>query len=325
MRAWVMKLGVLGVVSAGALTAGALMGGVFLGMGPAQAQETSSFSVQRGPVLPRPLEQQKLAGSQVYYLGRHGNMNGWMMVRGGQPEFYYAPEDNSVLVMGFLFDKEGNPVTPMQLTRLQQSQQRDITDMVVPQSHIAPNSPSADETNNNEAKNDTTNDVIAEAANDNVTELKAMSPGEQLYQEVTNGAKLLWGQDNAPAIYAFIDPNCVHCHHFLTDIAPKVESGEVAVNILPVGYNARSVKQAAFILASADGVERMLRYKDGEGGALPEANINTDAVNKNVDIQAKWGLQATPVLVYKSNQGEVRLVRGRPASVTNLINDLTAN
>lgn len=284
----------------------------------AHAQATT-----REPVLPRPLEQQRITGSQVYYLGKHGIMNGWVLVRSGQPEFYYAPEDNSALILGILFDKEGNPLTPQQLVSLQQSKQRDITDMVVPHNLADENlaTPAPAEA----APTQTTQSQTAapSAAATNMSELKPMGPGQQLLQEVSNGAKVLWGAESAPTLYAFIDPNCVHCHHFLTDVTPLVDAGELAINILPVGYNPRSVKQAAFMLASADGIQRLMRYKNGERDALPEADVSQVAIQNNVAIQAKWGLQATPVIIYETPKGEVRLVRGRPSDIPNLINDLT--
>ena len=63
------------------------------------------------------------------------------------------------------------------------------------------------------------------------------------------GRRRLGGSASVPTFYAFIDPNCPHCQQFLREVEPYVTGGKVAVHMIPVGYDDRSRKQAAFALA----------------------------------------------------------------------------
>lgn len=281
------------------------------------------------PKLPNALEQQKLAGGQVIYLGQHGSMHGWVLVRRGQPEFYYAPEDGSALVMGILFDKEGRPVTPAQVSAIRGDAQRNLSNMVKPVVPEVPAMP-AQEAPVQEAPTQTAPSKetpvvsVPQVGAINLQKPEpevAPTPARQLYNDVKNGAKLLWGREGVPVIYAFIDPNCGHCRRFMNEIAPFVDEGRVAVEILPVGFRQNSINQAAFMLAADDGVERLLRYKDGDASALPDDNISTTAVDHNLNVLTDWDLRLTPVIIYETPKGDIRLVRGRPYDVPSLIKD----
>lgn len=294
---------------------------------PVFAQQAIQAKGQPEP--PKPLQQQMLAGGQVIYLGKHGSLNGWVLIRQGQPEFYYAPEDGSGLVMGILFDNEGRPITPVQITAIQEEAQRRLGNLVKPNevpdaAPVTPTPAPAPTPVENVAP--ALAPAPAPAANLTMGAIEqkpqvAPSPARQLFNDVKNGAKLLWGREGAPVIYAFIDPNCVHCGRFMTDIQPFVDKGEIAVQILPAGFSLNSVNQAAFMMAASDGVERLLRYKNGEKEALPVDNADTTAVDHNMQILTDWDLRLTPVVIYETPKGDIRLVRGRPSDVQVLMKD----
>jgi protein-disulfide isomerase len=135
---------------------------------------------------------------------------------------------------------------------------------------------------------------------------------------------VLWGKAGLPAFYAFVDPNCPHCQYFLKQVEPFVNAGEVAVHLILVGYNDKSRQQAALVLASGDGPQRLVAYAKGQADQLPAPEkISVDAVKANVDLMHDWDLTATPIIVYQAGKGgEIKLIRGRPLDMAGAVKDL---
>ena len=90
--------------------------------------------------------------------------------------------------------------------------------------------------------------------------------------------------------------------------------------------NADSARRAAVLLASANPGERLKQYAAGDTAALPAPEtINTEAVEKNVQVMVKNRFDVTPVIVYKTQGGKIRLIRGRPLDYDNVIRDIREN
>ncbi len=334
------------------------------------------------PPMPLPLKEQEKRGAQVYYLGRFETLDSWVMVRTGQPEFYYATPDNKALVMGILFNGRGDMLTGEQLKTLQAQQQAGIAAMTQKQVDVPQLPPSSTDTQINPsgvapspapatapvqapaqapvpaptsavdpvtglplaaapatqqpgaqqpAPQPATQPAAAPAApgtqlNNVANTFEVATPAVRLYTDASNATSIAWGGAGLPTFYAFIDPNCPHCQQFLREVETYVTGGKVAVHMIPVGYDDRSRKQAAFALAATDGATRMVNYAKGNASDLPAPDeINTEAVRANTMLLKQWNLLATPMIVYRAGgpQGPVRLIRGRPLDIANAVNDLT--
>lgn len=268
---------------------------------PALAQEKTSVI----PDYPAPLQVLVDKGAQLRYLGTSHGMDGWIAMYQGQEQYYYITADKKAFVTGLMFDNDGKPVTIEQVKNLQK-QNGGVLDMLaedVPQ-------PKPEE----ETK---TPNSVSEA-------LKTKSPGERMFADVENSNWVTLGAAQAPIIYAFIDPQCPHCHEFIKEVKESyVDKGLVQIRLIPVGFFDGSLPQAAFVLAAPDGVDRFLRQVNGEKDALPvKGDMSTQAVQKNMALMQAWKFNVTPLITYRSRAGEVKIIRGKPKDLNALIADL---
>lgn len=315
------------------------------------------ISAPNTPKMPKPLEEHRSRGAQVFYLGRYNTLEGWAMIRAGQPEFYYATLDGQALVMGFLFDGDGNLMTGEQLKKIDLSQKSGVVDMMASQipplpESTAPDGPQPAAADKGQAPKPAATEPAtatpapapatgtsaatpaAPAAAAVVTpvpetgnKLVKTQPAESLFAQMQGGSSVLLGNPMVPAFYAFVDPNCEHCKRFLNEVAPSVLKGVVAVRILPVGFTEKSRKQAAFVLASKDGASQFLDYARGNEAALPAPEgLDTKSIDTNTQIMSTWNLDGTPIIVYRAaGSGEVKIIVGRPVDIAAAITDLTGS
>lgn len=275
---------------------------------PFTANAQDALSTIGNPPMPKPLREQQSAGAQVYYVGRFEGLDGWVMVRESQPEFYYATLDGKALVMGFLFDADGNLLTGEQLKKLTAAQKAGL-DSIVKADPATTIPPAAS--------------AVTPPADSVFAQPTQSGPAALLYSDVQSAAGLTLGQAGLPTFYAFIDPNCPHCQQFLKDIEPHVNAGKLALRIIPVGFSADSLKQASSALASVDGAQRFMNYAKGDTTAMPgPEGINTEAVTRNTGLMQSWNLTATPTILYRTPKGDVKIIRGNPRKMDAVIADL---
>lgn len=282
---------------------------------------------QNTPSMPKPLADHKARGAQVYYLGRYDILEGWVMIRAGQPEFYYSTPGSNAIVMGLLFSPDGELITTSQLEKLPLD--TGLADMMTPATppaaQVAAPAAAAPAPQTPAPAATPTPAAAPPAAASVADELVPNTPANKMYLEVQAAGQVVFGEPGKPAFYAFIDPNCQHCQRFMREIEPYVSAGTVAVHILPVGFDDRSKRQAAFLLGAADGGMRMAAYAKGQSDQLPAPEgLATQAVERNVDLMRNWGMDATPMLVYRAaGDKKVRIVRGRPHDLAATVKDLT--
>ncbi len=252
------------------------------------------------PPLPRPLEVYVEQGAQIRYLGRENRYDGWMTIKNGVEEYYYVPvNDRSIFFMGMMFDDNGKVITFEQIKRLQK-QSDSLLNTLVGESPVK-------------------KDAEEEKAK------KPESPAQQLYRDVEYSNWVMLGDANAPYIYVFIDPQCPHCHDFMKDLKDKyIKSGKLQVRIIPVGVlKEESKKQAAFIMAAPNGGDLWLEYIEGNKNAISsDERLNTQGVERNHALMSRWKFNETPLTIYKSKTGEIKLLRGRAKNIDDIINDL---
>lgn len=117
------------------------------------------------------------------------------------------------------------------------------------------------------------------------------------------------GPDEAPTLYAFVDPNCVFCHRFYNDVKPLIEAGKLQVHFVNVAIlKASSAGRAAAILEADDPAEAMAtNEKDfdeqNEEGGIEEAKSPAkdiqQAIDDHTELMQKAGGSGTPTLLYK--------------------------
>jgi thiol:disulfide interchange protein DsbG len=266
---------------------------------PAIAQDVIPTANTTLPDMPKPIQELVSQGAQVRYLGRDHGLDSWITVKNGQEQYFYVLPDKSAFVMGLLFDGQGKLVTVQQVKRLQQ-------------------------------QGDTLLDSLAEdtAATDVTPDSDPAfkSPSEQLFYDIENSNWVPLGEQGAPVAYAFIDPQCPHCHEFINDLRKNyIDKGKIQLRMVPVGFKDETRAQAAFLLATPNPAERWYKHLDGDTSALPaKSEINDQGVQRNLAIMQAWQFTVTPMIVYRGKDNAVKLVRGRPKDLNAFINDLGA-
>lgn len=252
------------------------------------------------PKLPEPIQNLVNEGAQIRYLGRDYGVDGWIAIKNGQEQYFYVLPDQKAFLMGVMFDDSGKVVTVDQVSRLRKDGD-EVLDLLA--DDLTP------KTN---------------ATEDKKSQLEFKSPSEQLFSDIESSNWLPLGQSGAPIMYAFIDPQCPHCHHMITDLRKDyIEAGRVQLRIIPIGFREETRAQAAFLMASPDPQTRFFNFLDGDENALPaRQEINQQGVQRNLAIMQTWKFNVTPMAVYRAKDGSVKIVRGRPQDIPALVDDL---
>ncbi len=133
---------------------------------------------------------------------------------------------------------------------------------------------------------------------------------------ITEGAK-----DAKSVLYVFFDPNCFYCNLTWKALQPYEKAG-LQVRWVPVAYQKpSSVGRAAAIMEApnrADALrENEVNYDKAhyDGGIKlmdkPQAQLMAQ-LQANTELMRKFGVPATPLLVWKDNYGNVQLKPGVP-------------
>ncbi len=258
------------------------------------------------PALPEALEVLTERGAQARYLGKRHGMDGWVTIFQGQEQYYYVTPNGEGFLMGLMFDKDGKMVTMEQVRDLQ-AQSDDVLDF------LAVDKPKEEKLS--EAK-DITNKAF-----------EYKTPAERMFAEVENSNWIQFGEDDAPVIYSFMDPQCPHCHDFMKDLKDSyIAKGLVQVRMVPVGFSEETLSQAAFLMAAPDAETRFFNHLDGDKNALPaKTNTNTKAIEKNLALMQAWKFTVTPMTVYRGKDGKVKIMRGRAGNINDILAELPSS
>jgi thiol:disulfide interchange protein DsbG len=279
-------------------------------------------TAEQEPPMPRILKNAVIKGAQSRYLGEFNGLHGWVLIKGGKPEFHYVTRDGGAIVMGMLFDEAGNLITGEQLRMLRLNEGAStykLSDMAAQRF----NDSGADDVSSSRRSQAELPSVRARAAAEAAQEAKPKTRAEKFYADVENGNWISMGDRSAPVVYAFIDVDCEHCRKFMRDVKPFMDRGVVQLRVLPVGFDEDGLRRAAYLLASPAPEDQMYKYIEGDESALfVPGDIQTQGASLNVAIMAKWETQATPVVTYKSRDGFIRFVRGAPDNVAIIVDEL---
>lgn len=139
-----------------------------------------------------------------------------------------------------------------------------------------------------------------------------------------NASKTAWvldGSANAKhVIYAIGDPNCSACHKFYSDTRPYVNSGDLAIRWILVGFLRPSSPGMAMAIMNAKDPSALLKQNEGQfnagkeqGGIQPLANPSAALKAKldgNTKFMSDYQFTVTPTIIFQDNQGKAHTVMG---------------
>jgi thiol:disulfide interchange protein DsbG len=288
------------------------------------AFSVSAFADNAQPDVPLPIQNLVASGAQLRYLGQDYGLNGWLVLKNGQEQYFYSTPDGQAVMMGILFNNKGDTVTLKQINELRKKEGPAIDKLagfdaapLPPQSKDAPDASSAVEPST--VSQDFTNpEALLKSA--------VKSKSEQLFDGVESANWIKLGSDKAPVIYTFIDPECPHCHDLIQNIRKSgyLEQGLLQLRLIPVGVlTENSLTEAAYLLASPDPQKELFRHLDGDKTALlADKTVNTQGVQRNIKLMQDWKLDVTPFSVYRGRDGKVKVLQGVPEDIKRIITEL---
>ncbi|WP_296658321.1 thiol:disulfide interchange protein DsbG [Paraburkholderia sp.] len=243
------------------------------------------------PVVPPGL--QKFAESAgVKIVGRiapaPAGMTGWAAYKGQQPLAFYSTSDGKYFLAGTLFDAQGHDVTKGALIKVVGGQ---------------------------------------------------LSGG--VWSQLEKSHWIREGNPNSPRImYVFTDPNCPYCSRLWSDTQPWVKAGKVQIRNILVGIlTPTSYGKAAALLSAKDpqkafhdhqmvqfGINRV--SEPGQMKSLNDSGIapleNVDArirkeLDENQQLMSDLGIDATPALYWKDDDGTLRSSLGEPRNLASVL------
>lgn len=263
---------------------------------PAIAQEAL-------PELPAPIQNLVDEGAQIRFLGKDLGFDAWVAIKNGQEQYFYVKPDGSAFLSGVLFDAKGEMITLDQIQRLRDSGDKDLLDMLAGEGEIG------------------------NGSNVQKQNFEFETPSERLFHDIENSNWVALGQPNAPVVYSFIDPQCPHCHAFIDDVLKGgyFQNGKIQLRMIPVGFRDETRAQAAYLMAAPNAQELWFKHMAGDESALPaRSDLNQQGVQRNLAIMQSWKLNVTPMIVYRSKDGSIKVVRGKPKDLPGMISDLRA-
>lgn len=156
-----------------------------------------------------------------------------------------------------------------------------------------------------------------------------------------DAAKTKWflaGKNTAKhKAYMIVEPNCSACHLAYEQVKPMIDSGDLAIRFIMVSFlRPDSEAKAAAILDAKDPSaafakdEKGFDMKTESGGITPAKTVSAATkakIKANMDFMMKHQFQATPVLIYKTNDGKYQTNAGfprDPKASTDMINSMAA-
>jgi thiol:disulfide interchange protein DsbG len=156
---------------------------------------------------------------------------------------------------------------------------------------------------------------------------RPLTRAERMFTDLLGANWFTMNPDGEYDLFAFIDPNCPHCKELIRDAAIQMTpEGKIRYRIIPVGFQEDALKKAAVLLASGNPAERLMAYANGDDSqiSVPQT-INTRAAQNNTALMSRHNFDVTPIVVYRTKGGIIRLIRGIPQSYDNIRNDIDNN
>lgn len=142
------------------------------------------------------------------------------------------------------------------------------------------------------------------------------SPSERLWQRLHQSGKIAFGATSgAPVVFAILDPVQKESAMFWAKIKPLLDQKTVTLYVLPLGVtNADSLLEIAAVLGADDTAQAWEKLMTGQS-VVPKGPTDTKGVlgmQANVELAQSLKLRDVPFLVYRGENGKVRLLSGLP-------------
>jgi hypothetical protein len=308
-----------GIAARAALIAAATF---FLAVEPAAAK-IAEPNPGENPILAEYIKQ----GAHVYFMGAHGGLNGWFIIKDNQIQMGYSTADNKNIVMGVLFDEKGQNYSAAQFDELSKNN-KDVSAFLnnlnvgatlnnMPPGMRPPPLPPLPPSLTTLATVSPSQQTPAEPA--------PLSPGEKLMRDLDQAAGVNIGAASAPKLLMVMDPNCPHCQATWRVLRDAVFKNNLQVRLIPIGQNDEDERAAARLLQTPDPLSAWDKYVGGDKSQLAGVAdpIRVGAVRINHILIDDWHITMTPYLVYHGKDGQVKIVQGEPEQVAALLADLT--
>ncbi len=291
-------------------------------VGTVNAQETKT------PTYPPYVKSLADQGVQVRYIGKALGLDTWLTARNGQVQYVYVTPNQEANIVGVLLDRNGKLITGDQLSAYAQQNPESF------KKFAAVAIPGVKEALDNQEGAVNTIEVPKQPTAENFAKtLKSTtssdSPAEKLYAEIESANWFEVGNADAPLVYAVVDPDCTHCHRLIQTLREKdsYNKGEIRTRLVPVGImSGDALYRAGTLLSLPNKEETLFAHIDGDENALPvDKEATLAAVSKNMAFLQKWNLDVTPFLVYRSKDGNLKIVRGVPKNMDAFLKDIAKN
>lgn len=263
------------------------------------------------------------SGAKLYYLGARSGIHGWLALQDGQIQIIYVTSDKQTVLLGGLFTAEGDNVSGVQLQRL-----------VDTDPEFAAFAKGAKQQGDAIAKTGSApNGTVGIAGNSakaspmaNKLPSVPLSPGERLVKDLLSSNNVVLGKNEKAEIIMIMDVNCGHCRATWRDLREAVKANRVQVRLVPITINSNSDSDRAGgrLLMAEDPLGAWDRYAGGDREALagePDGP-HREAIFKNGATVERWQLQGTPYLIYRAKDGQIKIVKGQPERMADVLSDL---
>jgi len=262
------------------------------------------------------------SGGKLYYLGERSGIHGWFIVQDGQIQMLYLSPDKKTVIVGAMFSSEGENVTTPQISLLSESNKdvnallngtgREQKEVALAGNEGGAAAVSGDSHGNQKMSNNLPSSTL--------------SPGERLIQDLKASANVSMGSADAPELIMVAATDCPVCKATWAELRSSVKEGKIQVRLIPV-YNTAggaAKREAAQLLHSKDPLNEWDRFVAGEEGALSGIPDDTAmrAVQSNLSLVAKWNIKGYPYLVYRGQDGRIKIVQGKPERMAAVLSDL---
>lgn len=269
----------------------------------------------------------KNSGGKLHFMGERSGLYGWLIVKDGQIQMVYMTPDRKSVLFGALFTDGGDLVTSHQINKLSEKnkevaaimagtarQELDLTRAGVTEGGVA--SVPAD----------------PRVTNKNLTPPTAIpaipaSPGERLMMDMqASSSVVVGGGETAPELVMVVSPDCSYCKKTWAEMRDIVKAGKVRLRLVPISRDSSTdeTRKAAALLRAPNPLEAWDGYASGRAEALgaPADEMALRAIIANREMTDRWNILGTPYLVYRSKDGKIKIVQGKPERMAAVFADL---
>ncbi len=292
---------------------------------PSVAKEDKINEPTKHKLLQRLVDEKNL---KALYLGQSYGLDGWILKNKEDNkvvQYVYTTSEGG-LITGLLFGPEGEIVTFRQIKEMLGKNK----ELKLASTTSEKEPPSNNDSNNNQNNelSDVDKSQILKKYQDtkhkiNNKDNKQSNKSKKFYAETEKSNWVAIGNKNAPYIYMYMNPNCIHCKDFWNDIKQAVNNNQLQIRMIPFGKVDINKHAGAALLSVLNPTKAWGDFVGGNKKALDKSLAKKESYKKikeNTKLFAKWKLPSSPFIVYMSpSSGKVTVIAGRPENTLLLL------